>query len=103
MTAFSLSKIFRYAVHFPHYFHFVHVPKAGGTAMTTVLRRMACEMNNANSHSLDCCYYPGYCDKIQNRTCMNIASCINHHPFLDKYLGSNAVYSITMIRHPVKR
>ena len=58
--------------------HFIHLPKCGGTTMTTILREIQCRrdpMKNA-----DCCLNPGFCDWHAHRRCASIKGCINHFP-----------------------
>lgn len=58
--------------------HFIHVPKCGGTTMTSILRQMMCDMNS--TANVDCCTNPGFCDHRANRKCAAIRGCINHIP-----------------------
>ena len=53
---------------FPDYMHFVHIPKAGGTSLSKVLRRMMCTRNNGTNMELDCCNV-GWCDFQKGVTC----------------------------------
>jgi len=58
--------------------HFIHIPKCGGTSMTSLLRKVSCQINpNLNN---DCCINPGFCDWHAKRRCNFIKGCINHFP-----------------------
>lgn len=70
-------------------FHFVHIPKCGGTSMTAVLREIACYLN-PYGHK-DCCTNPGFCDFHAFRRCQVIKGCINHFP--QRY--TEPVYGLT--------
>lgn len=59
-------------------FHFVHIPKCGGTSMTAILREVACAMDTSRNE--DCCTNPGFCDFHAHRRCASIKGCINHFP-----------------------
>ena len=59
-------------------FHFVHIPKCGGTSMTIVLRQVACNLDPLRNK--DCCKNPGFCDWHAFRRCSSIKGCINHFP-----------------------
>lgn len=59
-------------------YHFVHIPKCGGTSMTAVLREIACHMDPEGN--ADCCLNPGFCDWHAMRRCAVIKGCINHFP-----------------------
>jgi len=85
----------------PDYIHFVHIPKAGGTTFSKVLRRMMCTRNNATEATLDCCT-PGFCDIQKGITCQNIHGCTNHIPRLKRWLVRN-LPSVTIFRNPVTR
>lgn len=61
-----------------YHIHFIHVPKCGGTSMTTVLRQMMCEVDSVKNR--DCCLNPGFCDHQSNRRCSVVKGCINHFP-----------------------
>jgi len=58
--------------------HFIHVPKCGGTSMTSALRAIQCHINPKQNS--DCCRNPGFCDWHANRRCATIKGCINHFP-----------------------
>jgi len=79
--------------------HFIHIPKCGGTTMTTLLRQIQCSADpNRNS---DCCLNPGFCDWHAHRRCSTIMGCINHFPnrkFIYKPMKSIAVF-----REPISR
>jgi hypothetical protein len=80
-------------------FHFVHIPKCGGTSMTTVLRQIACRLDpNRNK---DCCTNPGFCDWHAMRRCLAIKGCINHFP--NRKWIFKEVPSITIFREPISR
>jgi len=59
-------------------YHFVHIPKCGGTSMTAVLREVACHVDPEGNS--DCCLNPGFCDWHAMRRCSVIKGCINHFP-----------------------
>lgn len=89
---------------------FVHMPKCGGTALTTVLRRMGCEANRAEFYAAtkDCCANPGFCQRAKGRqrTCQALLGCYGHQPQLGLYsqkLGFEEVKAVTMVRDPVSR
>jgi hypothetical protein len=80
-------------------FHFIHIPKCGGTSMTAILREVSCQMDR--SRNFDCCTNPGFCDWHAFRRCNAIKGCINHfpqRPFIFKPYPS-----ITIMREPVSR
>ena len=97
--------------------HFVHVPKCGGTAMSSVLRRMMCVKNapavgnETRPYEVDCCK-PGSCDP-PGRKCDALYGCSGHSPRMRKMRlvergaatqdGAQGVGSFTMIRNPVLR
>lgn len=58
--------------------HFIHIPKCGGTTMTTLLRQMQCAADPVSN--ADCCLNPGFCDWHAHRRCSTIQGCINHFP-----------------------
>jgi hypothetical protein len=61
-----------------YHVHFIHVPKCGGTSMTTVLRQMMCQVDPVRNR--DCCLNPGFCEHQSNRKCSVVKGCINHFP-----------------------
>lgn len=58
--------------------HFIHIPKCGGTTMTTLLREIQCVADPVKN--ADCCLNPGFCDWHAKRRCATIMGCINHFP-----------------------
>jgi hypothetical protein len=58
--------------------HFIHIPKCGGTTMTTLLRQIQCAADPVRN--ADCCLNPGFCDWHAHRRCSTIMGCINHFP-----------------------
>ena len=80
-------------------FHFVHIPKCGGTSMTAILRQMACKIDPVRN--LDCCTNPGFCDYNDNKKCRSIKGCINHLPQRPWIFESPP--SITILRDPSSR
>jgi hypothetical protein len=58
--------------------HFIHIPKCGGTTMTSVLRQIQCSVDPIKNS--DCCLNPGFCDWHAMRRCATIQGCINHFP-----------------------
>lgn len=90
---------------------FVHIPKCGGSALTTVLRRMACEANRAMADAAaDCCRNPGFCQRNtrpdKHRTCRALPGCHGHNPQLRLYAakpGFGDVKAVAMVRDPVSR
>ena len=58
--------------------HFIHIPKCGGTTMTTLLRQIQCTADPEGNS--DCCLNPGFCDWHAHRRCSTIMGCINHFP-----------------------
>jgi hypothetical protein len=58
--------------------HFIHVPKCGGTSMTSLLRDIQCHSDPVGN--ADCCLNPGFCDWHAHRRCSTIMGCINHFP-----------------------
>jgi hypothetical protein len=79
--------------------HFVHIPKCGGTTMTTVLRQIQCVVNPVKN--VDCCTNPGFCDWHAHRRCESIKGCINHFP--NRKLIFKPLPSITVLREPTSR
>lgn len=79
--------------------HFIHIPKCGGTTMTTLLRQIQCTADPIRNS--DCCLNPGFCDWHAHRRCSTIMGCINHFPnrkFIYKPMKSIAVF-----REPISR
>ena len=79
--------------------HFIHIPKCGGTTMTTLLRQIQCAADPIRNS--DCCLNPGFCDWHAHRRCSTIMGCINHFPnrkFIYKPMKSIAVF-----REPISR
>ncbi len=58
--------------------HFIHIPKCGGTTMTSLLREIQCLRDPVKNK--DCCINPGFCDWHAHRRCDSIKGCINHFP-----------------------
>ena len=81
-------------------FHFIHIPKCGGTSMTSVLRQIACAVKETKNK--DCCTNPGFCDWWAHRRCSAIKGCTDHFPHT-KYIFINNIPSITLFREPVSR
>ncbi len=79
--------------------HFVHIPKCGGTTMTTVLRQIQCVLNPVKN--VDCCTNPGFCDWHAHRRCESIKGCINHFP--NRKMIFKPLPSITVFREPTSR
>ncbi|KAJ1461677.1 hypothetical protein M885DRAFT_558114 [Pelagophyceae sp. CCMP2097] len=85
---------------------FVHVPKCGGTALSAVLRRLACAANGIGS---ECCVHPGFCQKGKgdvHRVCPEILGCHGHLPQLHLFAAKPAlrkVRAVTMLRDPLSR
>lgn len=80
--------------------HFVHIPKCGGTTMTSVLRQIQCELNPIKN--ADCCLNPGFCDWHAHRRCEAIKGCINHFPNR-KLIMKQSIPSFTVFREPTSR
>ena len=79
--------------------HFIHVPKCGGTTMTTALRQVMCEVDPIKNR--DCCINPGFCDHNSNRRCSVIKGCINHFP--NRPFIFRDMPTVTLFRDPVSR
>ena len=79
--------------------HFIHIPKCGGTSMTSILRQVACEVDSERNE--DCCTNPGFCDFHAHRRCTSIKGCINHFPQTEWIY--KAPPSITILREPMSR
>jgi hypothetical protein len=80
-------------------YHFVHIPKCGGTSMTAILRQIACRKDPIRNE--DCCTNPGFCDHNAKRRCKAIKGCINHFP--QKKFLNRPMPSITIMREPLSR
>ena len=93
--------------------HFVHIPKAAGTAMGQALRALVCQLNAdrgafEEKRGLNCCLNRStFCDlggKCSTPGCSAIVNCelceCWHTPKI-KHLGE--MPSITMVRNPVER
>jgi hypothetical protein len=80
-------------------FHFIHIPKCGGTSMTAMLREVSCRMDRSRNN--DCCTNPGFCDWHAFRRCGAIKGCINHFP--QRQYIFKPYPSITIMREPVSR
>jgi len=79
--------------------HFIHIPKCGGTTMTTLLRQIQCHADPvANA---DCCLNPGFCDWHAHRRCSTIKGCINHFP--QRKFIYKPMHSISLFREPISR
>lgn len=79
--------------------HFIHIPKCGGTTMTSILRQIECALNPVKN--ADCCLNPGFCDWHAKRRCSVIQGCINHFPNRE-FIFEN-MPSIAVFREPVSR
>lgn len=79
--------------------HFIHIPKCGGTTMTTVLRQLMCNVDEVKNK--DCCTNPGFCDWHAFRRCAPIKGCINHFP--NRKLIFKAMPSFAVFREPTSR
>ena len=80
-------------------FHFVHVPKAGGSTVTSYLRQYVdCQPPGF------CCTAPGLPIGICNQTrlCAAVIGCTRHEPHIDLLKDSN-YYSVINIRDPLQR
>ena len=67
-------------------FHFVHIPKCGGTSMTTVLRELACSLDPKRNE--DCCTNPGFCDWHAFRRCESIKGIKSLPNHVESYNGA---------------
>jgi hypothetical protein len=106
--------------------HFIHIPKCGGTSMTSILRQIICNIgligndgnnNGNNNRNKDCCTNPGFCDWHAMRRCSSIKGCINHIPMTPWIYNKNSnnnnnkdkdkdippVPSIALVREPISR
>ncbi|GMI59473.1 hypothetical protein ScalyP_jg4579 [Parmales sp. scaly parma] len=88
--------------------HVVHVPKCGGTSLSSTLRRASCILSSDSEPSSfplvgsDCCVNPGPCERNDQRTCDKILTgCHNHIP--DLLTLNNAEHKYTLLRNPVSR
>ncbi len=55
--------------------HFVHVPKCGGSTMSSILRKIMCDRNPVEN--AECCV-PGICHR--RTPCKSISGCYDHYP-----------------------
>jgi hypothetical protein len=67
--------------------HHIHIPKCGGTSMTTILRAVMCLVDPIKN--ADCCLNPGFCDHFAQRKCSVIKGCINHFP--NRYVARTSI------------
>ena len=79
--------------------HFIHIPKCGGTTMTTLLRQIQCTADPIRNS--DCCLNPGFCDWHAHRRCSTIMGCINHFP--NRKFIYQPMKSIAVLREPISR
>ncbi len=79
--------------------HFIHIPKCGGTTMTSILRQIQCARDPQKNS--DCCLNPGFCDWHAHRRCAAIQGCINHFP--NRKLIFKPTPSIAVFREPISR
>ena len=79
--------------------HFIHIPKCGGTSMTSILRQVACQVDKSRND--DCCTNPGFCDFHAHRRCASIRGCINHIP--QRPWIYKPAPSIALVREPLSR
>jgi len=104
-----IGRIFQYDKNAPvdkQYKHAVrgymmHVPKCGGTAFSSVVRRVMCELNEGDE-TVDCCN-PGLCDVWTNRSCKGLAGCTGHVPNIPQLDNPDNAFSFTLIREPISR
>ena len=80
--------------------HFIHVPKCGGTTMTSIMRKIECVMDPVAN--VDCCTNPGFCDWHALRRCSAIKGCTNHFA-QRQYIMKPHIPSITVLREPSSR
>ena len=80
--------------------HFIHVPKCGGTSMTSILRKIACSIDS--NRNQDCCTNPGFCDWHAMRRCASIKGCTSH--FANRpWIFKDNLPSIAVLREPTSR
>ena len=80
--------------------HFIHVPKCGGTSMTSILRKVACSIDS--NRNQDCCTNPGFCDWHAMRRCASIKGCTSH--FANRpWIFKDNLPSIAVLREPTSR
>jgi hypothetical protein len=97
--------------------HLSHVPKCGGTSLSTVLRRASCEILTSRQESdamtsifekdpmertSQCCVNPGYCEPNDKKGCPAISGCSSHNPNLNQ-VATSEYGGYTMLRDPVAR
>lgn len=80
--------------------HFIHVPKCGGTSMTSILRKVACSIDS--NRNQDCCTNPGFCDWHAMRRCASIKGCTSHFPNRP-WIFKDKLPSIAVLREPTSR
>lgn len=94
-----LLTLFLCSVYTKEQFHFVHVPKSGGSTVTTYLRQYA------NCHPPGfCCTAPGLPVGICNETrlCDAIIGCTRHEPHIN-LLQDPKYHSVLSLRDPLQR
>lgn len=80
-------------------FHFVHVPKSGGSSVTIYLRQyVGCEPPGF------CCTAPGLPAGVCNETrlCADVIGCTRHEPRIH-LLHDSSSYSVISVREPLQR
>ena len=98
----SMDQETAFRIHYPYTAkaHFTHVPKCGGTALSSALRRFMCVRNGVDEE-MDCCH-PGSCDNRRS-PCRAILGCTDHVPRTQHLDEPMSIGSFTMLRHPVSR